>query len=251
MSNIVAGRQPVLEAIKSGNAIEKIVLQYGTRGGVIDRIRSDARQHSIPVVELDRRRFQELAGDSNTQGVCAVISSTSYVEIADLLETAKQSGEPPLLLLLDGIEDPQNLGALMRTAECAGVHGVVLPKHHSAGVTETVTKTSAGASMHLPAARVTNLVQAMEELKEAGVWIIGTDSTADRPFTDVDYKGPVALVVGNEGKGMRRLVREQCDFLVQIPLHGRIESLNASVAGALVMFEAARQRHPGNLKPSS
>lgn len=249
MNDVIAGRQPVLEAIKSGHTIEKIVIQFGSHGEVIDRIRRVAKQQSIPVVEADRERFQELAGEGNAQGVLALVGTASYVEIDQLLNAARQKNEPPFLLLVDGIEDPQNLGALIRTAECAGAHGVILPKHHSVSVTQTVAKASAGASMHLPAARVANLVQAMDELKKAGVWIVGTDSEGDRSYTDVDYSGPLAVVIGSEGKGMRRLVRERCDFLVRIPLYGEIESLNASVAGGLVMFEAARRRHASGRKP--
>ena len=250
MTDLIAGRQPVLEALKSGREIEKIVILYGTRGEVIDRIRHNANRRSIPVVEADHERFQRLATTENAQGVLALVGSSTSLDVEDLLKAAREKNEPPFLLLIDGVEDPQNLGALIRTAECAGAHGVVLPKHHSASITQTVAKASAGASMHLPSARVPNLVHVMTELKKAGLWIIGADAKGDRSYTEVDYKGPVAIVVGSEGKGMRRLVREQCDFVVKIPLYGVIESLNVSVAGGLVMFEAARRRHGTGAKQS-
>ncbi|MGH2568292.1 MAG: 23S rRNA (guanosine(2251)-2'-O)-methyltransferase RlmB [Bacteroidota bacterium] len=242
-AGIIFGRQPVLEALKSGTPIEKILILFGTKGSAIDRIRSLAKQRGIPTTEANKQRFQELAEDSAMQGVVAFVSTTAYVELSDLLDVARKKNEPPFLLILDELEDPHNVGALIRTAECAGVHGVIVPKHHAASVGETVAKTSAGASLHLPIVRVSNIVQAMEELKENGVWVVGTAMEGDRTYYDTDYKGPIAIVVGNEGRGMRRLVKEKCDFLVKIPLYGKIESLNASVAGALVLFEAARGRH--------
>ncbi|HEX9829876.1 MAG TPA: 23S rRNA (guanosine(2251)-2'-O)-methyltransferase RlmB, partial [Bacteroidota bacterium] len=201
----------------------------------------------VPVTEVDKQKFrgyvpQGQADESTTQGVIALAAQASFAEIDDLLAAAKQKNEPPFLLILDELEDPHNVGALIRTAECAGVHGVIVLKHHSASIGETVAKTSAGASLHVPIARVSNIVQATEELKENGVWIIGTAMEGDRTYYEADYKGPIAIVVGNEGRGIRRLVKEKCDFLVRIPLYGKIESLNASVAGALVLFEAVKTR---------
>ncbi|HEY4613680.1 MAG TPA: 23S rRNA (guanosine(2251)-2'-O)-methyltransferase RlmB [Bacteroidota bacterium] len=246
-TNLIFGRQPVLEALKSGTAIEKVLILFGTKGSAIDKIRALAKQHGVPVTEADKQKFRvlipkEQADESTTQGVVALLGTQAYVEIDGLLAAAKAKNEPPFLLILDELEDPHNVGALIRTAECAGVHGVIVPKHHSATIGETVAKTSAGASLHLPIARVSNIVQAMEELKEHGVWIIGTAMEGDRTYYEADYKGPIAIVVGNEGRGIRRLVKEKCDFLVRIPLYGKIESLNASVAGALVMFEAVKAR---------
>jgi len=241
MKNLITGRQPVLEALKSDQSLEKIVLVYGARGAGIDRIRQQAKRRGVPVTEMDRARFEQLAGTSS-QGVAAFGSEKEYVDIDALLDIARQRNEPPFLLVLDEIEDPHNLGALIRTAECAGMHGVILPKHHSASINETVAKTSAGASVHLPAAKVGNIAQTLEELKRQGVWIIGADSGGDRSYAEADYRDPVAIVIGNEGRGLRRLVKEKCDFLVRIPLFGKIDSLNASVAGGLVMFEAARRR---------
>ncbi len=193
-------------------------------------------------MEVDREKFGQIADESSAQGVAALGAVKAYVEVEDLLVIARQRGEKPFLLILDEIEDPHNLGALIRTAECAGMHGVIIPKHHSASINETVAKTSAGASLHLPAARVTNIVQTIGFLKENGVWIVGTDSTGEKLYFEADYSGPVAIVVGNEGRGIRKLVKEKCDFHVRIPLRGKVGSLNASVAGALVIFEASKKR---------
>ncbi len=180
--------------------------------------------------------------DTTSQGVVAVVGTKRYVEVDDILDAARKRGEPPFLLVLDEIEDPHNLGALIRTAECAGVHGVIIPKHHAAEVTTTVAKTSAGASEYLPVAKVVNVANTLDELKQKGFWIIGADSGAERLYTEVDYAGSIAVVIGNEGKGIRPLVKEKCDFLVKIPLFGSIESLNASVAGALILYEGVRKR---------
>lgn len=248
MTTTLKGRQPVLEALKSGSPIEKIFVLFGTHGSGIDQIRRLARQHGIPLSEVDKQRFREIAGDEGAQGVVALAGLKEYSGLEDLLEAAHRAGEPPFLLVLDEIEDPHNLGALIRTAECAGVHGVVIPKHHAASVNSTVMKTSAGAALHLPIARVTNIVQSLESLKKAGCWIVGTDMEGDRPYDSMDFEGPIVIVVGSEGKGMRRLVRERCDFLVTIPMYGKIGSLNASVAGALVLYEAARKRGKKNMK---
>jgi len=243
VTSTVIGRQPVLEAIKSDRAVEKILLQYGTHGEIIDRIRRMAKQRSIPVVEVDRERFKEISADPSAQGVAAVFGTTSYEDVETILKVASERNEPPFVLILDEIEDPHNMGALIRTAECAGVHGIVIPRHHSATVNETVIKASAGATLHLPIAKVANIAMTIDELKESGLWIVGTASDGDKTLYEVDFKGPIAVVIGNEGKGIRRLVREKCDFLAKIPLYGKLDSLNASVAGALVMFEAARVRH--------
>jgi 23S rRNA (guanosine2251-2'-O)-methyltransferase len=247
---LIAGRQPVLEALRSGTPIEKIMVLFGVKGHAVDRIRALAKQRGIPVSEVNKQRFRELAEDATTQGVVAVVATKAYVEVDDILANATAKGEDPFLLILDEIEDPHNAGALIRTAECAGVHGVVIPKHHAASLGQTVAKTSAGASLHLPAAKVSNIAQTLDALKGKGVWIVGTDTEGDRSYDTVDYHGPVAIVVGNEGHGMRRLVKEKCDFLVRIPMHGKISSLNASVAGALLMYEVAKQRHKERSTPT-
>jgi 23S rRNA (guanosine2251-2'-O)-methyltransferase len=242
MNDVIVGRHPVLEALKAGASIEKIILLFGVHGSGIDDVRRLAKQKGVPVVETDKRKFEQLANSTSAQGVIALRAVREYVDLEALLDTARERNEPPFLLVLDEIEDPQNLGALIRTAECAGAHGVVIPKHHAAPVTSAVNKASAGATAYLPVAKVTNIAQTLDELKKNGVWIVGTDSHGDKLYYDIKYDGPLAIVIGSEGKGMRRLVKEKCDFLVRIPLYGKIESLNASVAGALVMFEAARMR---------
>jgi 23S rRNA (guanosine2251-2'-O)-methyltransferase len=215
---------------------------HGTSGGHLDQAKQLARKLAIPVKEIDKEHFAELAGDIQAQGIVAIMDSYQYVELEDILAIAQKKNESPFILILDEIEDPHNLGALIRTAECAGVHGVIIPLHNAASVNSTVIKTSAGATAHLPIARVTNIAQTLDELKKAGVWIVGTEMECDKIYYKHDYRGALAVVVGNEGKGMRRLVKEKCDFLVKIPMHGNIESLNVSVAGALVMFQAARGR---------
>jgi 23S rRNA (guanosine2251-2'-O)-methyltransferase len=243
MDNLIIGRQPVLEALKSRQSIEKIFIQRGTEGNHIDQTRQMARRLAIPVEVIDKEQFADLSDDVHTQGIIALIDSYKYVEVEDILAIAQKRSEHPFLLILDEIEDPHNLGALIRTAECAGVHGVIIPLHHAASVNSTVVKTSAGATAHIAIARVTNIAQTMDELKKTGIWIVGTEMDASKLYSDHDYTGPLAIIIGNEGKGIRKLVKEKCDFLVKIPMHGKIESLNASVAGALVMFEAAKSRH--------
>jgi 23S rRNA (guanosine2251-2'-O)-methyltransferase len=243
MNEFIAGRNPVIEALRSGATIEKIVVLYGVRGSAIERIKDLARQSSVPVVEVNKQKFRELVNDTTTQGVVALVGTKEYVSLDTLLKTAKEKNQPPFLLVLDEIQDPQNLGAIIRTAECVGAHGVIIPKHHSATVNQTVAKASAGASEQVPIAKVTNIATTLQELKEQGIWIVGADATGDRLYYELDYKTPLAIVVGNEGEGIRRLVKEKCDFLVRIPLFGKIGSLNASVAAALVMYEVVRARN--------
>lgn len=243
MATIVYGKQPVLEALKSEIPIEKLLVLHGMRTEPIRSILHLAKQKGIPISEVTAQRLRDLGVNEHSQGVVALIAEKEYVEIDDLLRLARTKNEPPFFLILDEIVDPHNLGALIRTAECSGVHGAIIPKHHSVSINETVAKTSAGASLHLPVARVTNLVQTIETLRSQGVWIVGLDMNGDKVYDEVNYTGSVAIVIGNEGKGIRRLVKENCDFLIRIPMYGKIESLNASVSGALVMYEAARGRH--------
>ena len=244
MQDIIAGRKPVMEALRAGTTIERIVFLLGVQGTVIEDIRKAAERSRVPVQQASRQEFRELASDATTQGVVAILHrGKAFVGIDEILAVADGKHEKPLVLILDGIEDPQNLGALVRSAECAGVHGVVIPKHHAVSVTSAVVKASAGATEHMAMAEVTNIVNTIDALKERGVWAAGVAVEGDIPYTAFDYATPSAIVVGNEGKGIRRLVREHCDRLVNIPMYGRIGSLNASVAGALVMYEAARQRH--------
>jgi 23S rRNA (guanosine2251-2'-O)-methyltransferase len=243
IENLIIGRQPVLEALKAHQLIEKIIILQGTSGSQISRIKQLAKTLNIPIQELENRQFSEITPDANSQGIIAFIDSYHYVDIEDIISIAQKRSESPFILILDEIEDPHNLGALIRTAECAGVHGIIIPMHHTASVNATVTKTSAGATAHIAIARVTNIVQIMNELKKKGIWIVGTEISGDKSYIDQDYSGPLAIVIGNEGRGIRRLVKEKCDFLVRIPMRGKIESLNASVAGALVIFEALKDRN--------
>lgn len=240
--NIIAGRKPVIEALNAGTPVEKIYILRGAHGEPVDTIRQLARQKNILCTEADKHLIEKLSRDTNAQGVVAVIGTKEYADVDAILAIATSKNEKPFLLLFDEIEDPHNLGALIRTAVCLGAHGGIIPKHNAAPVNATVAKTSAGASAHFPIAKVTNIVAAIEELKEKGVWIVGSDAHAEKRFTEVDFTLPIALVIGNEGKGIRRLVKEYCDFLVKIPMAGSFDSLNASVAGALVMYEVFRKR---------
>ena len=241
-TTVITGRKPVLEALRSGTDIEKVIFLAGVQGRVINDIRSLAQGRGIRIDDFNRTEFREIASDATTQGVVAVIPTRRFVDLDTVLARAGEKQEVGFILILDEIEDPHNLGALIRTAECTGVHGVVIPKHHAATVTSTVVKTSAGATEHMAITEVTNIVNTLKELKEQGFWVVGLDGTAEKEYDSIDYASPIALVVGNEGRGIRRLVKEHCDHLVRIPLYGKIESLNASVAGALVMFAVAEQR---------
>lgn len=238
----VYGRNPVLEALRAGRPLNKILVGRGERRGSIHQILALAREAHVPVIEVDPRELAELTGGANHQGVLAQASPQQYVELEDIIAVARERGEDPLVVVLDGIEDPQNLGSLIRTAEAAGAHGVVIPKRRAAGLTETVARVSAGAIEYLPVARVGNISQALTDLKDAGCWVVGADMSGDKTCYEQDLRGPVAIVVGGEGKGVSRLVRERCDFLVRLPMRGHVGSLNAAVAGALLIYEVLRQR---------
>jgi len=239
---LIAGRNPVLESLRSGTALLRIVLLDAAHGKGIEDIRTMASQRGVRVETMPRDDFMAIAPGVHTQGVVAFAERQPTLTVADLLKTTEQNGRPGLLLLPDQIEDPGNLGALIRTAECVGADGLILVRHHSASLTAGTIKASAGAVEYLPIAETSNLARCIQELKERGYWIVGLDMDGDRHFAEIDYSGPIAIVIGSEGKGIRRLVREQCDFLARIPVYGRLSSLNASVAGALVMYEVARQR---------
>jgi len=243
MATVIAGRKPVIEALRAGRPVEKVLLQAGATGAVIEEIRALAARRSVPTATVGREEFRGVFSGETAQGVLAIVQARELLDLGALLEVPARRGERGLLLMLDEIADPHNLGALIRSAECAGIHGVLLPRHRTAPLSASVVKSSAGATEHMAVAEVTNLVAAIGELKQKGYWIIGLAVEGNRSYTQVDYRDPVVIVVGNEGKGIRRLVREHCDHLVTIPLYGSIGSLNASVAGALVMYEAARQRH--------
>ena len=240
--NIIIGRNPVLEALSKGRTIDKLYMRQGAPDATLSKIKAMAKRSGIPVVEADRRRLDTLALGGNHQGVVAQAGLYGYVTVEEILKKAREAGEAPFLVLCDRICDPHNLGAIIRSANAAGAHGVVITKHDGVGVNATVDKVSAGAASFTPIARVTNLVNVMDMLQKEGVWITGTDGKGDRSLFEADLSGPVAIVVGNEGEGMSRLVREGCDFLVSIPMKGQISSLNASAAAAILLYEAVRQR---------
>ncbi|MFA6438290.1 MAG: 23S rRNA (guanosine(2251)-2'-O)-methyltransferase RlmB [Bacteriovoracaceae bacterium] len=241
--NLITGRKPVLDALKVNTPIDKLLIAQNSHGEVVDEILKIARQKNIPFKFTPADQVAKTAQSPNTQGIIAFVGTKEFSDISHLFDVAKAKNEQPFFLIFDEIEDVHNLGALISSAVCTGAHGGIIPKHHNAPVNETVVKTSAGASLQFSMARVTNIAQTIDELKEKGVWIVGTEMTAQKTFTEVDYTVPVALVIGNEGKGMRRLVRDKCDFLVKIPMKGGFESLNASVAGAIVMYEVLRKRN--------
>jgi 23S rRNA (guanosine2251-2'-O)-methyltransferase len=242
MAQMLTGRKPIIEALRSGKPIERIGVLQGIRGGVIDEIRRLADQNGVPITEIDRQSFRQLAVDATTQGVIAFVPVRPTATLEQVLASLDERHQIGFMLVLDQIEDPQNLGALIRTAECAGVHCVIIPKHHAAGITAAVVKASAGATEHMPVTEVTNIVSTVERLKEAGFWIVGLAGEGEKMYNEPDYSVPVVLVVGGEGRGIKRLVKEHCDHLVRIPLFGKVGSLNASVAGALGMYEVVRQR---------
>lgn len=238
-TTVIAGRNPVMEAIRSGQELESVFIQIGDRKGPLGRILALAKDRGIPVKDATVEKLNTLTGMSAHQGVAAVVSAARYSSMEDIYERA---GDQPLFVVIaDGIEDPHNLGAIIRTAEAAGAHGVIIPKRHSAGLTATAAKAAAGAVFHLPIVRVPNLVAVLAELKEHGVWCYCADMDGTS-WCGVDYTGGVALVVGSEGEGVSRLMREKCDFVVSLPMRGQVNSLNASVAGSIVMYEIARQR---------
>ncbi|MBN2357209.1 23S rRNA (guanosine(2251)-2'-O)-methyltransferase RlmB [candidate division KSB1 bacterium] len=242
MSDYIYGRNPVLEWLHGPLRVKKLYVLRGISDHFLQEINAAALKKSIPISRLDRHELGRLAGTENHQGVVAQIELPVDATMDDILQKAKEKDEPPLLAALDCVQDPHNLGAILRSADGAGVHGVVIPRDKAAQITPAVVKSSAGAAVHMPIARVTNLARTIDELKEAGLWFVGTDHEAPRRFDQVDLKGPIGIVLGGEGKGLRRLVRERCDFLVKIPMAGRINSLNVSVAAALLFFEARRQR---------
>ncbi|NLK36477.1 MAG: 23S rRNA (guanosine(2251)-2'-O)-methyltransferase RlmB [Epulopiscium sp.] len=240
--NQLEGRNAILEVLKSGRDIEKIMVLKGNTEGTIRRIIAQAKEKGVVIQEVSRQKLDEISQTKNHQGVIAIVSAHNYVEIEDILAIAKEKNEPPFLILLDGITDPHNLGAVLRSAECAGAHGVVIPKRRSVGLNATVGKTSAGAIEYMPVARVTNLARTMEYLKKQGIWLACADMDGVDYF-ESNLSGAIALVIGSEGEGVSRLIKENCDFTVSIPMYGKISSLNASVAAGLLMYEVVRQRN--------
>ena len=239
---IIEGRNAVIEALRAGEAIDKIYLQKGETDKTLGHIASKARAVGAVVVEADRRKLDAMSRTHAHQGVIALAAVREYASVDDILNAARERGEAPLVVVCDELSDPHNLGAVIRTAECAGAHGVIIPKRRSAGLTAVVAKTSAGAVSHLPVARVANLPSLLKRLKEEGLWIFGSAADGTTSLYAADLKGPAALVIGSEGSGMSRLVSETCDFLVRIPMRGKLNSLNASAAAAILLYEALRQR---------
>ena len=239
---VIEGRNAVIEALRAGTAIDKIYLMKGEGDSALGHIASAAREKGIVVVDADRRKLDNMSRTHSHQGVIAQAAVREYVDVEDILNIARERGENPLIVVCDEISDPHNLGAVIRTADAAGAHGVIIPKRRSAGLTAVVGKTSAGAVAHVPVARVPNLPALLKELKEEGVWVFGTAANGTTSLYQADLKGPAAIVIGSEGAGMGRLVAENCDFTVSIPMFGKINSLNASAAAAVLLYEAVRQR---------
>ena len=241
-NDIIEGRNAVIEALRAGRAIDKIFIAKGDVDKTLGHIASRAREQGVVVVEADRRKLDFMSRTKAHQGVVALAAVRDYCEVADILAIAEERGEAPFVLVCDEISDPHNLGAIIRTAECVGAHGVVIPKRRSAGLTAIVGKASAGAAEYMAIARVANIPSALKELKEAGLWVYGTAADGASPLWSTDLSGPIALVIGSEGDGMGRLVRESCDFVLSLPMKGQLNSLNASAAAAVTMYEILRQR---------
>lgn len=239
---LIEGRNAVTEALKSGRCINKVFLAEGSTDHGLTRLASMAKEAGAVISTVDRRKLDTMSPTGAHQGVIAMAAAHTYATIEDMLQRAADRGEAPLLILCDELADPHNLGAIIRTGECAGAHGVVIPKRRAVGLTAVVAKASAGALEYMPVARVSNMTQTIQELKEKGIWVFGTAADGATPLHQTDLKGPTAIVIGSEGDGMGRLVAESCDFKVSIPMKGAISSLNASAAAAILLYEAVRQR---------
>lgn len=237
---LIIGRNPVLEALKAERPIDCVYING--EGGSLNLIMKLAKERGAVIKQVSQQKLSEMSGGASHQGVIATGACAEYVGISDILKIAKEKGEPPFVIICDEIEDPHNLGAIIRTAECAGAHGVIIPKRRSASLNGTVFKTSAGAASWVPVARVANIAQAIDELKAAGLWIYGTDASGS-DYTKTDLRGAIGLVIGSEGFGMGKLIAEKCDFMLKLPLNGKITSLNASVAAGIFMYEIVRQRN--------
>lgn len=239
--DMVAGRNAVMEALKGSRSVNKLMIANGSTEGSIKEIIAVAKEKGVNIQYWDRSKLDSIARGIRHQGVLAQVAPVQYAELEDILQVAKDRNEPPFIVLLDELEDPHNLGAILRTADAAGVHGVLIPKHRSCPLSATVAKTSAGAVEYVPVARVGNLVQTIKKLKQEGLWVVAADMDG-KDYYDTDLTGPLLLIIGSEGQGVGRLVKEQCDFVVRISMVGKINSLNASVAGSILMYEAMKQR---------
>ena len=240
--NVISGRNAVKELLSSGRDIEKIYIQSGEREGSVNLLIGLASERKINIIEADKTKLNAISGGTRHQGVVAIAAERNYSSVEEILEYAESRGEKPFIILLDGVEDPHNLGAIIRSAECCGAHGVIIPKRRAVGLTTTVGKASAGAIEHMRVAKVTNLASAIDELKERGLWFYCADMGGEA-YYNTDMKGAVGLVLGSEGFGVSRLVKEKCDFVVSIPLYGSVNSMNVSCAAAVVMAEVAKQRN--------
>ncbi|MFP7446867.1 23S rRNA (guanosine(2251)-2'-O)-methyltransferase RlmB [Bacillus infantis] len=241
--DFIIGKNPVLEALRAERDINKIFIAEGSQGGQMQQVIGLAKTNGVLVQFVPKKKLDQMA-EGIHQGVVAAVAAYEYAEVDDLFVAAEKKNEAPFFLLLDEIEDPHNLGSIMRTADAVGAHGIIIPKRRAVGLTATVAKASTGAIEHIPVARVTNLARTIDELKEKGVWIAGTDAKGSEDYRRFDGTMPLGLVIGSEGKGMGRLIRDKCDFLIHLPMAGHVTSLNASVAAALLMYEVYRKRHP-------
>ena len=239
----IEGRNSVLELLESGKDINKIYVTKGEKHGSINKIIAIAKEKKVIIVEKDKRQMDAMAQNENYQGVIAIVPPFEYCEIEDILKYAEEKEQNPFILILDGIEDTHNLGAIIRTAETAGVHGIIIPKRRAASVNSTVSKVSCGAAEHMKIARVNNITDSINKLKDAGLWICGTAIDGEKYYFNQDLTGPLGIVIGNEGKGMSEIVKKNCDFLVKIPMRGKITSLNASVSTGIIIYEALKQRN--------
>ncbi len=242
-SEILYGRNPVIEALRSDITVNKLLIAQGDNSGSLKVILSLAREKQLVYQSVDKKKLDEICGHKNHQGVVMYISAGEYADVSDILDRAREKNEPPFILILDEIQDPHNLGAMIRTAEACGVHGIIIPKRRSVQLTGAVAKASAGALSHMLIARVSNLPTVIDELKKEGVWIAGTDTGGDTEFFKADYSGPIGIVIGSEGYGIGELVRKKCDYIITIPMVGKVSSLNASVAAGLVMYEVFKGRY--------
>lgn len=240
-SDVISGRNPVSEAVRSNRPIDKILVARGEKSGAVVGILAKAKHKQIPIKEVDRTKLDYITGNTNHQGIIAFAAVKEYSTVEEIFEYAESLNEAPFIVVLDELEDPHNLGAIIRTAECAGVHGVIVPKRRSASLSYTVGKASAGAVEYMRVARVTNIASLLDELKERGVWVYGADMDGT-DYRKCDFSGACAIVIGNEGKGISRLVREKCDVIVSLPMKGKINSLNASVAAGILMYSAMDNR---------
>lgn len=247
-SEFIVGKNSVLEALRSGHAINKIWIGEGTQKGQVNQILDLAKESGIQFQFVPKKKLESLVDTQNHQGIVASVAAYEYAELEDLFAKAKEKGEEPFFLILDEIEDPHNLGSILRTADAAGAHGVIIPKRRAVGLTATVAKASTGAIEYVPVVRVTNISRTMDELKKRGLWFAGTDAKGDTDYRQASFDLPIGLVIGSEGKGMSRLVKEKCDFLLRVPMQGKVTSLNASVAASLLMYEVLRKRNPIGMK---